>query len=664
MGIINSSRSIHLNDMGSGKAWHPFWHLSLVALTDLHCQAACAIAPAFQSLRQPGAPEQILQSRWFCKEPERFSVRITALLLKTLQCGRRAHLWLLIASRPVQMDQPAASTRKPPTKATKAQTEADVDPGEIEVVEASLRDYFLNDYKGGGAFEHEAYEHDADEWCWIHKRSGIKVWQDALDLTQSGRTGEVECLFHYTNPKGFRNITAPSKKAVEVFASLVTEGPDANAWWGQGKFSVYSVRSAPDEWPDMATLIDNNYRNMHARDVKSKGREAADEETVPFLDPVMQEYASRVAYCIPILANSAMTYDVLIQQTPEMQKEAGSICLLCPEGPRLRCRANATAKRLGPEHGKALQALSRLAWVLEERGAFAEAEPLRRGDLEATERLRGPEHRRTLIAVNNLARVLKHLGRPSEAEPLYRRALAGCEAQHGADHQHTLSSMNNLAVLLDQQGKLDEAEELHRRALGGRAAQLGAHHPDTLQSISSLALVVKKQSRYREAEELHRRALAGREAQLGAHHPDTLQSISNLALVVKKQSRYAEAEGLLRRALKGGESQLGPQHPTTLIYANNLANLLERHERNEAEELYRRVLTGREDQLGSTHPDTLVSVYNLAALLEAKGSFAEAGQLYLRELHGLEELHGPEHEKTQASRRNWEQFQRRRPPAE
>ena len=33
----------------------------------------------------------------------------------------------------------------------------------------------------------------------------------------------------------------------------------------------------------MATLIDNNYRNMHKRDVESKGREAADEESVPFL---------------------------------------------------------------------------------------------------------------------------------------------------------------------------------------------------------------------------------------------------------------------------------------------------------------------------------------------------------------------------------------------
>ncbi|CAL1129127.1 unnamed protein product, partial [Cladocopium goreaui] len=90
-------------------------------------------------------------------------------------------------------------------------------------------------------------------------------------------------------------------------ASLVTTGPKANAWWGQG---VYSVRRAPDEWPDVATLIDNNYRNMHKRDVESKGREAADEE-----------YSSRVAYCIPLLANSAICYDVSIQQTPEMQKE-------------------------------------------------------------------------------------------------------------------------------------------------------------------------------------------------------------------------------------------------------------------------------------------------------------------------------------------------------
>ena len=43
------------------------------------------------------------------------------------------------------------------------------------IAQATLRDYFLKHYKGGGVFENDAYEHDADEWCWIHKSSGIKA---------------------------------------------------------------------------------------------------------------------------------------------------------------------------------------------------------------------------------------------------------------------------------------------------------------------------------------------------------------------------------------------------------------------------------------------------------------------------------------------------------
>ncbi|CAL1165487.1 unnamed protein product, partial [Cladocopium goreaui] len=77
-----------------------------------------------------------------------------------------------------------------------------------------------------------------------------------------------------------------------------------------------------------------------------------------------------------------------------------------------------------------------------------------------------------------------------------------------------------------------------------------------------------------------------------------------------------------------------------------------------AEELYRRALTGSEDQLGAVHPQTLQSVYNLAHLLEDKGSFAEAGQLYLQHLRGMEELHGPDSEEVRASRNNLERFQR------
>ena len=53
--------------------------------------------------------------------------------------------------------------------------------------------------------------------------------------------------------------------------------------------------------------------------------------------------------------------------------------------------------------------------MLEARGAFSEAEPLRRRGLEAEERLRGPEHHDTLACVNNLAAVLQQLGKFSEA---------------------------------------------------------------------------------------------------------------------------------------------------------------------------------------------------------------------------------------------------------
>ena len=59
--------------------------------------------------------------------------------------------------------------------------------------------------------------------------------------------------------------------------------------------------------------------------------------------------------------------------------------------------------------------------MLEARGAFAEAEPLRRRVLDGYERQGGPEHLNTLASVHNLASVLEDLGQYGEA-PLLRRA--------------------------------------------------------------------------------------------------------------------------------------------------------------------------------------------------------------------------------------------------
>ena len=41
--------------------------------------------------------------------------------------------------------------------------------------QASLKRYFEKAYKEGGVFYHEEYEHDAADWCWLHKGSNIKA---------------------------------------------------------------------------------------------------------------------------------------------------------------------------------------------------------------------------------------------------------------------------------------------------------------------------------------------------------------------------------------------------------------------------------------------------------------------------------------------------------
>ena len=94
-----------------------------------------------------------------------------------------------------------------------------------------LREFFQKGYEAGASFENEEYSFSEDDWGYVHKKTGITVWADPLDLREEGehdKAGEV--LFHFTTPLGYRNITNEAKEKVEVWASLVTEGKGANAY--------------------------------------------------------------------------------------------------------------------------------------------------------------------------------------------------------------------------------------------------------------------------------------------------------------------------------------------------------------------------------------------------------------------------------------------------
>ena len=142
-----------------------------------------------------------------------------------------------------------------------------------------LVEYFEKLYRAGGEFQHPDYRSRSDEdlWTWEHKPTGIQVWKDAIDLTK-GHGGEV--YFHYTSELAFRNITHPAKEAAEIWASLRTSGPNANAWWGKG---IYTVPFPPGQWKDREQLLDNNFRNMMKRDSKDPERGPKYVEREPFL---------------------------------------------------------------------------------------------------------------------------------------------------------------------------------------------------------------------------------------------------------------------------------------------------------------------------------------------------------------------------------------------
>lgn len=552
----------------------------------------------------------------------------------------------------------SASGRYLPSEAGKTQASA--------TSSTSLREYFQNHYKQGATFEHSEYQDDDGEWCWVHKGTTIKVWKDAIDLSQGRGHEAVECFFHYTSELGFRNITNTKKEDVEIFASLMIQGERATAWWGQG---VYTVRKAPHEWPDAETLVDNNFRNMFARDAENDGIEAA-----------KKEYYGRIAYCIPILAFASCIYDVSTRQTPEMVQQdrppgtnlAGK--LLNEPGKRsrecvvvrvehedeitnasavlletLRQRAHGVQQRFGPDNLNTLGAISRLANVLKNRGLYEEATPLFERALQGREEILGPEDPDTLTAANSLALLLEARFMLAEAEPLFRRALMGRQMKLGPKHPDTLEVMNNLAKLLQAQGKFTEAEPLFRKALLGCEEKLGKRHPHTLTLINNLAGVLHVQGKLNEAAPLFARALEGREAELGKNHPDTLTSVNNLALLLEAQGKFKEAEPLLWRGLEGYREELGSDHPDTLAFVNNLAHLLQAQGRlQEAEALYRQGLEDCQVKLGASHPHSLTLLTSLANLVLVQGK-EEAEVLLVQAMEACEANLGYQHPLTLVS---------------
>jgi tetratricopeptide (TPR) repeat protein len=288
---------------------------------------------------------------------------------------------------------------------------------------------------------------------------------------------------------------------------------------------------------------------------------------------------------------------------------------------------------LGKDHPEVAIDLNNLAALLQETNRLGEAEPLMHRALAIDEASLGKDHPTVAIRLNNLAQLLQATNRLGEAEPLMRRALAIDEASVGKDHPAVARDLNNLARLLQDTSRLGEAEPLMRRVIDIWEASLGEDHPSVATALNNLASLLQETNRLGAAEPLIRRALAIDEASLGSDHPGVAIDLNNLALLLQDTNRREEAEPLMRRALAIDEASLGKDHPGVAIDLNNLAQLLQATNRlGEAEPLLRRALAIDEASLGKDHPNVAIRLNNLATLLRATNRLGEAEPLMRRAL--------------------------------
>ena len=571
----------------------------------------------------------------------------------------------------------------------------------------NLREYFEKHYREGGHFCHSDYEvfGDVTIFTWMHKPTGIQVWRDAIDLT-SGDGGQV--FFHYTSELAFGNITHPSKEAAEIWASLRTEGPSANAWWGKG---IYTVPLPPDQWESREQLLDNNFRNMMQRD-----RDSDDPQKGPAY--VDREYPKRAAFCVPILIDPANAFDVSIRATPEMEaagKEPGrnlaNKLLNEPGKPPRSCVVLRVSGEHGVQHARAqllntlrqrvrlapadLNAKQRLATTLRLRGFYQEALPVAQELVELCASTYGPESAKGLVFHSTLTAILCDMCNLREAEKIGREIFDAYLKAFGPEHELTVFSMGELAVTFSKmEGREGEAVELYREVLAFREKRLGPSHVATLRTMTNLAITLNEMDNHQEAIELHRRALEAREKTLGPEHPETLQSVSHLAVALHGRGDLSEALALQRRALEARERHLGPQHPSSQKSLERIVSILgdminkeeapgeivelccelvtsrvttfgpehqhamscigdlalrignmENH-RAKAVELYRQIVASQERCLGPSHVDTLRTMTNLAITLNDMDNHQEAIELHRRALEAREKTLGPEHPET------------------
>ena len=161
------------------------------------------------------------------------------------------------------------------------------------------------------------------------------------------------------------------------------------------------------------------------------------------------------------------------------------------------------------------------------------------------------------------------------------------------------------------------------------------------------------------AEACFRGALEATEDAFGRDDDSVAAALANLGTFLAKRGRYDDSDPLLKRSMKIYEDAAGgPEDANALLVKSWIAdNMRMRYDLEAAEKLFREILRDAREVYGETHAEVAVALNNLAGVLTEQGtpeSWPQAKKYGAKALAIANATLGPDHPKTVAYRKSWE----------
>jgi len=303
------------------------------------------------------------------------------------------------------------------------------------------------------------------------------------------------------------------------------------------------------------------------------------------------------------------------------------------------------AKTLGTDNEKYINALTRLAFTMEELAEFDQTQERLEKALAVSYDTYGDLHEITVKVLYNLSNHYIRKGDYNKALELMLKVVETDNVLGVSKTVLGIKHINDLAVCYANLGLLSKAKELFTTAYDIMLQLKKGEDPYTARVLRNLGQIAYLEGDLQTAAEVHLRCINIIEPVLGTLHSDTADAYDSYANVISDLGQFEEAISLMKRAIDIQRRLNRPQ--VVAGYLHNLGNIYsEMNERANQElgiECYQESILIKKCIWKRDHPNISMSHESLGNLYYKMGELEMALKLYEESNGMLKRIFGDKH---------------------